>query len=186
MTVLIGLASVGVGWLAWTLTEYVVHRVGFHPASSGAVSRMIAAEHTRHHRDPAHTNLGLRVLGDVGVAVAGLPVAAALSLALGATIGVGAWAGWAGGYVIYETSHWRFHHRAPRNSRGLARRHHHLIHHAVDAASNYGVTVKWWDLVFGTRKHLSSIRVHQTIAPSWLVRRPTSYPALTVTDAAPP
>lgn len=175
MGMLTAVTALIVGWILWTLTEYVVHRFSFHRHSSTAVARIVAAEHTRHHRDPAHTNLALRLAGHLGITVAGAPVGLTLMWLTTPTVGLAAWLGWSGGYIAYEISHWRMHHLAPRTARGLARRRHHLAHHAMSASMNFGVTVRWWDLVFGTSTTPTSVRIPVPVAPRWLLDDPSRY-----------
>jgi sterol desaturase/sphingolipid hydroxylase (fatty acid hydroxylase superfamily) len=175
-----GIAAAASGWLLWTLTEYVMHRFSFHHSNDGPVRRTVAWEHSRHHRDPNRTNLALRLGGQVGVAALGVPFGIAFALATSTTLGVGLWIGWAGGYVIYETTHWRIHHRVPTSPTATRRRHHHLAHHAVNASVNFGVTVRWWDRTFGTVCEPPVVALPPSHAPSWLLEKPDDHGCLVV------
>ena len=178
MAMLTGTGALILGWIMWTLTEYGVHRFGFHHRGSIALARMVAAEHTHHHRDPGHTILMLRLAGHAGVAIAGAPVGLALVFWTTPALGLAAWLGWSGGYIVYEVSHWRMHHIAPRGARGLARRRHHLTHHAMTASVNFGVTVRWWDLAFGTVTVSTPAQIPALVAPQWLLENPSKYETL--------
>lgn len=166
---LIVLAAAAAGWVVWTFTEYAVHRWVFHHHPRRRVRTLAAWEHTRHHRAPLHTSLPLRLAGHVGVAALGLPVALTVAWLVSPSVGFGGWAGWAVGYVVYEVAHWRLHHRAPRSRRGLLARRHHYLHHGVDAATNFGVTVDWWDRAFATLTPSATVTVPEAHAAPWLL-----------------
>ncbi len=149
------IAATALGWVLWTGTEYVVHRGAFHPRSARtrpvlggrahrATIRLVAAEHRSHHREPLKTSLFLRLVGHLAVAAvsSGVPVMVRRREI---------WAGWVGftvGYSVYETMHWRIHHWPATVNE--ARVEHHRVHHEEATRSNFGVTVPWWDHVFGT------------------------------------
>ena len=172
---LVGIMSTGAGWFMWTLTEYLMHRWSFHHRNDGPLRRLVASEHTRHHREPNRTHLMLRLLGHAGVTGAGLLFGLLLAIVTSQLVGLWVWVGWASGYVIYETTHWRIHHRAPTSRAATRRRHHHLAHHSLNASSNFGVTVRWWDHVFGTSVEPDAVVVPPSHAPCWLVQNPDGH-----------
>ncbi len=148
--------SVLAGWGAWTLTEYVAHRWILHPHLRGPLAAALSAEHRMHHRDPMLTRPALRAAGHLTIwllALGGTYAGARLTTGdPPAAPVVGLAAGWALGYSVYELGHWRTHHRRSRPGPRRAIRRHHLIHHRDRTGVNYGVTVDWWDRVFGTRR----------------------------------
>lgn len=145
-----------VGWLAWTLGEYVLHRFGMHQMRGrGLMSR----EHLNHH---AHRDSILEkwFLSWTGVVLVGL--------ALGLVIHPGFGAGWVLGYGFYDLVHWRAHRRAPRSRYQRMVRRHHFHHHFGHPLVNHGVTWPVWDLVFGTYERPEVVRVPRRMAMVWL------------------
>lgn len=183
MTVLTFIAATLTGAALWTITEYVMHRFGFHHRGTNWLSRLIAAEHTRHHREPSKTNLGLRVAGHLMVAVAGLPFGIAVATVTTTLFGFTLWTTWALGYVAYEVGHWRLHHRPPTSRAGLRRRVHHMSHHGLNAATNFGVSFDWWDRVFSTTAPEGPVELADQIAPQWLRNDPLAYAPLALKDS---
>ncbi len=126
-----GLAlTFSLGWVAWTLMEYWLHRTLFHwvpPVSWGEQFHFVL--HGVHHdwyRDR------LRLV---------MPPAA--SLAVGAVMF---------GYLAYDMIHYYVHHGKPTTRVMLALRSHHSKHHHNPRfqEKKYGVSTTVWDHVFGT------------------------------------
>ncbi len=152
------------GWAAWTLTEYVAHRWVLHPRGRGRLATAASAEHRMHHRHPLATRLPLRITGHVALwtlALGSVSVVAPVVTGNGVPApALGFAVGWALGYSVYELGHWRTHHRSSQLRWRRDIRRHHLIHHRDPGGVNYGVTVDWWDRVFGThRAHNGGERV---------------------------
>jgi sterol desaturase/sphingolipid hydroxylase (fatty acid hydroxylase superfamily) len=130
------------GYAAWTLTEYLMHRFVFHHFP------VFTAMHLAHHQSP-HDLIGtptLLTLAAFAVLVfwptydfAGLEQASALS------------AGMMSGYLAYVSVHYIVHNVGSggwpwmKKLIRLHAVHHHDIHH------NFGVTTAFWDRVFGTQ-----------------------------------
>jgi sterol desaturase/sphingolipid hydroxylase (fatty acid hydroxylase superfamily) len=161
MTLLSCLLSATLGALAWTLSEYLIHRFDGHGA------RRLIPNHRHHHRDPQNYEIlptpwssffivvGLWTL--LGTVVAGL----LQGLVFGAAF--------VGAYRYYEVLHQRLHERAPRNSYGRWARKHHFYHHFHNPKLNHGVTTSLWDIVFGTHHPVQEpIRVPRKMAMPWL------------------
>lgn len=146
------------GWVAWSLLEYWLHRTLFHwipKASWGeAFHFYLHGVHHKWHQDK------LRLV---------MPPAVSLSLAVfffGLTWMVGAvaspwvsptwiWAFFAGlvfGYMFYDLMHYYLHHFKPHGRMMKALRHHHMAHHhnARFQEKKFGVSFTFWDHVFGT------------------------------------
>jgi len=137
------------GYLAWTLTEYWLHRLVFHFDPDHPVGHrlhwMIHGVHHDHPNDPmrlvmppsASIPLALIFIALYQVL---LPFAAACALS----------AGFFAGYLAYDMTHYYVHHRRPRGPIGRKLRELHMRHHFQDHERGYGVSAPWWDRVFGT------------------------------------
>jgi sterol desaturase/sphingolipid hydroxylase (fatty acid hydroxylase superfamily) len=129
------------GYMAWGLSEYAFHRWLYHQPHG-----MLGDGHRIHHEDPlvliampwfmtTTTVFGLWYLCSVMLR---LPFFAA------------GLAGWLAGSVWYGVVHHSHHHWAMRNLWLRKVRASHRIHHQFPEW-NFGVTMRLWDLVFGTR-----------------------------------
>ncbi len=134
-------ALFAIGWTAWTLTEYLMHRFVFHHFP------LFTAMHLAHHKEP-HELIGTPTIVTLAAfallvfwpmhAFAGLEQASALS------------AGMMSGYLAYVGVHYIVHNVGSGGLPWMKRLirlhavHHHDIHH------NFGVTTDIWDRVFGT------------------------------------
>ncbi len=54
------------------------------------------------------------------------------------------------GYLVYDISHYAFHHVNFKNKYWMMLKKHHMLHHYSDATKGYGVSSKLWDLIFGS------------------------------------
>lgn len=160
------LGSVLLGGLGWTLLEYLLHRFVFHERLLGPGP---ARPHLKHHAKvdwfmPARTKAGLAtgVMATIVVIAVASPWAASF-----AAFGCGLISGWLG----YEWLHRRIHVAAPFGAYGRWARRHHLAHHFGHAGKNHGVTSPIWDLVFGTYRAASTVRIPRLHASKfpWLL-----------------
>jgi sterol desaturase/sphingolipid hydroxylase (fatty acid hydroxylase superfamily) len=137
--------------LAWTLFEYVFHRLVFHlDGYFPNTARFCFMMHGSHHLDPG--DAGRRLTPPV----VSLPIFAAVLglafLAFGRDGGVIFGGAFGLAYVAYDVTHYGCHEwRLPGPIWAYLKRHH-LAHHFVDDARNFGVTSPLWDWVFGTRR----------------------------------
>jgi sterol desaturase/sphingolipid hydroxylase (fatty acid hydroxylase superfamily) len=125
------------GVLAWTMIEYLLHRLAFHGF----------APHCEHHAAPTDpvfivSPLWLSLLASA-VLLAAFSLAAG-SLAAGASILAGVIAG----YLAYELIHLRIHSPAAGGPILRALRKRHYYHHFANDQVCYGVTSPFWDWVF--------------------------------------
>jgi sterol desaturase/sphingolipid hydroxylase (fatty acid hydroxylase superfamily) len=137
------LAACGAGLVAWTLLEYVLHRIALH--------RMpyFSPMHGLHHAAPlaligTPSWISMSVLGSVFL----LPAwwCFGFNAADGLLVGVML------GYWWYGVVHHVIHHRSNASSPAYFKelRAWHMRHHYSPLGGNFGVTTSVWDRVFGT------------------------------------
>jgi sterol desaturase/sphingolipid hydroxylase (fatty acid hydroxylase superfamily) len=135
-----GLSWVGLfvlGWVAWTFAEYWIHRSVLHWFYWDSV-------HMRHHDHPRElSRFPLWQVPSYFLAIYG--VVWGLSHLAGSNP-TPVFAGIVLGWVMFFVMHHVMHH-APSLLPNFSIRHnaHHKLTHM-----NYGITVDWWDRVFGT------------------------------------
>ena len=162
MTFLTFLITALLGSLAWTLTEYLVHRFDGHGF------RRLIPSHLLHHQDPLNYEV-------IHTPKSTLLLVIAIWTGLGALAG-----GWLHAlifgtafvlaYRYYEWLHDTLHESEPSNWYGRWARRHHFFHHFHDPRMNHGVTTSLWDVVFGTYHPVSEpIRVPRKLAMPWLL-----------------
>ena len=136
------LAAFGISVAAWTLLEYVLHRVVFHHFP------IVREMHYEHHlQETASTGTPLWISLAAIVALAFLP----LWLLAGFPLASAASAGLMSGYLWYVCTHHALHRWHPAHTGYLYRlKRRHALHHHVDGHSNFGVTTSFWDRVFRT------------------------------------
>ena len=137
------------GYVFWTLTEYWLHRLVFHfEPEKGIGARLHWIIHGVHHD---HPNDPMRLVMPPSVSV---PLAAVFYGAFVLVMGPGAAqlfaAGFLGGYLAYDMTHYHVHHHSPRTRAGKVLRELHMRHHFQDDTRGFGVSAPFWDYVFGT------------------------------------
>lgn len=138
LSVASGFAGLG----AWTLFEYLIHRLLHDGLGRPRDS------HLAHHQAPAAIEVERSSLSTLLIAAI---VAIILVSGLGATVGGGALAGLLTGYLSFIVVHHAVHRRTiyPTSLLHAARRRHSLHHYR--GPGNYGVVTSFWDVVFSTR-----------------------------------
>jgi sterol desaturase/sphingolipid hydroxylase (fatty acid hydroxylase superfamily) len=137
---LVALACVAIGGGAWTIAEYGVHRWLYHTRRS-----LWRVGHAMHHESPE------LLIGLPWFATAGL-VGTCWYL-VGYTLRMGGLASGLAGFLTAFAIHGILHHShhhwilGPAWCRSL-RVHHHIHHYSP--STNFGVTTRFWDDVFGT------------------------------------
>ena len=166
-----GLTVVATAFVAgagmWTFAEYVLHRFAMHHLHGrGIMSR----EHLEHHvTSQWHFDVN-HILSWTGMLLVGFGGFAPLvAWASSWTLGIALATGWAVGYFHYEIRHALSHLRNPqsRYTRWVAR--HHFHHHFGHPMSNHGVSVPWWDQVFGTYERPTRVRVPRRLVLPWML-----------------
>lgn len=137
----------GLGWLTWTLTEYIIHRFLYHTYGGPEwLKRIRDRGHWQHHRHPKDPYcLAMPVVMSLLIAGVFLGVAW-FFLHMGALV---FWAGMVWGYLVYLWFHYAQHrYSRVRFFKKLWR--HHVLHHYKNPDANFGVSTRLWDIVFGT------------------------------------
>jgi dihydroceramide fatty acyl 2-hydroxylase len=137
------------GYALWTLLEYWLHRIVFHfEPEDGIGARLHWIIHGVHHD---HPNDPMRLVMPPAVS---LPLAALFFgifyAAFGPHLSPGVTAGFLGGYLVYDMTHFYVHHGHPRSRITRLLRERHMRHHFQDDTRGFGVSAPYWDNVFGT------------------------------------
>jgi len=140
-----GILAFALGIVFWTFLEYVIHRFLLHKKG---IHNPATDEHMRHHREGGYFAPFWKKLiaACVFFTTTTLLTSLTFDLLYGALFSMGT----AGMFILYEVTHERLHAKAPLIGYGLIIRKHHFYHHFGDPRKNHGVTVRFWDRVFGT------------------------------------
>ena len=166
-TVLLAGAGFVLGTQVWFLFEYLLHRFAMHHLhGKGIMSR----EHLLHHVAAGWTFSTTHLLSWAGMLLVGwlawFPLGwVTVSMAFGISLAIG----WSFGYFFYEYVHAQAHLSAPRNRYQRRLRTHHFHHHFGHPMSNHGVTIRFWDRVFGTLQEPDQVRVPRRMAQPWML-----------------
>ena len=144
-----GLGLLLAGLLAWTLTEYLLHRYLFHYSGPRAWQRrMHFVIHGVHHDFPQDSDRLVMPLG------ASIPMGVLFYIAFRALLGPifvdPLFIGFGIGYLAYDGTHYAIHHFRMSSRWGRWIKRHHMIHHHTGAHARWGVSSPLWDWVFGT------------------------------------
>lgn len=137
------------GLAVWTVTEYMLHRFVFHwelPGKWGQKIHFIF--HGVHHDYPSDSK---RL---VMVPTVSIPLAALFYFLfkwiLGVDLAAPFFSGFITGYLFYDMTHYAVHHFNLKSKFWLDLKHHHMLHHYSESDRGFGVSSKFWDLVFRT------------------------------------
>ena len=146
------------GGFAWTLLEYLLHRLLFHWRPNNTTLRHVVSHlHLQHHADPRDpTKIFTPPLSALFVFLIFFAVCNQLLPIAAVPVFLG---GLLLGYMAYEYLHYAIHHATLPTvwGRGCQRRHLAHHHHCPDA--NFGVTNDFWD---GLLRSRHDGRVHDT------------------------
>ena len=137
------------GYAFWTLSEYWIHRGIFHfEPEEGFGARLHWIIHGVHHD---HPNDPLRLVMPPAVSV---PLSSLFVLGFWAVLGSPHFlpfsAGFLGGYLAYDMTHYALHHHKPKTRMGKRLRELHMRHHFQDHTTGFGISAPYWDRFFGT------------------------------------
>lgn len=138
-----------VGICVWTLTEYVLHRFIFHwqpPGKLGARIHFIF--HGVHHDYPSDSKR-LVMVPTVSIPLASL-FYFLFYLIFGSANVNPFFMGFISGYLFYDMTHYAIHHYNFKSKFWLELKQHHMLHHYKDMHNGYGVSSKFWDIIFRT------------------------------------
>lgn len=129
------------GFFAWGFSEYAFHRWAYHQERG-----VFGAGHRLHHQEEkGYVAMPWFISGLVMFGV--WCVFARVLNIPGASEVLG---GWMAGFVLYSWMHHAVHHWKPRGSWMRRMAAYHRVHHRFPAY-NYGVTMRLWDTLLGTR-----------------------------------
>lgn len=136
------------GLFIWTITEYILHRFVFHwqpPGKWGAKIHFWV--HGVHHEYPNDSKrLVMPPLMSIPLAIVHYWL---FSLALGSYVDP-FFSGFLTGYLMYDMLHYAIHHASIAHPIFQDLKKHHMLHHFQDPHRGYGVSSKFWDIVFRT------------------------------------
>ena len=137
------------GLAVWTITEYLLHRYIFHyyPSSKWG-QRLHFIFHGVHHDYPSDS-MRLVMVPSISIPLAALFYFLFYKL-LGHVYVFPFFAGFLTGYLFYDMTHYAVHHFNLKSKFWMELKHHHMLHHYQDAHNGYGVSSKFWDLIFKT------------------------------------
>jgi len=137
------------GLVVWSFTEYILHRFVFHfVPTSGWGKQIHFMFHGIHHDYPNDsTRLVMPPIVSIPLAVFFYFLFRTI---LGSQFLPPFFAGFISGYLIYDLSHYAFHHFSLHGKLSLYLKQQHMRHHYMDPDGNYGVSSPLWDFVFGT------------------------------------
>jgi sterol desaturase/sphingolipid hydroxylase (fatty acid hydroxylase superfamily) len=145
------------GILTWTLLEYVIHRYLFHYQPKTRVGKLMHfIIHGVHHDYPNDaTRLVMPPVLSIPLAV----VFYILFTLFFRNVAPAISAGFAFGYVCYDSIHYATHHFAMK--RGALRwlKEYHLRHHYRDDHAGFGVSSPLWDYIFRTTRKPDDTRL---------------------------
>jgi sterol desaturase/sphingolipid hydroxylase (fatty acid hydroxylase superfamily) len=138
------------GIVAWTLTEYWLHRTFFHwepDAKWGPTMHFFV--HGVHHKWPRDK---YRLVMPPAVSITLFFGFLAIWWLLLGDYGLAFHAGFVVGYMAYDLTHYYVHHGKPKLTYFKKLRRHHMSHHFNDKykEARFGVSTRIWDRVFGT------------------------------------
>ena len=137
-----------VGYIIWGFSEYVFHRWIYHQPEG-----IFGDGHRIHHEQ----DLVLIAMPWFLTTAAVFGLWYLISVKLQFPFFSGCLAGWLAGFVWYSVVHHSHHHWNIESHWMRKLKAYHRIHHQFPDC-NYGVTMRFWDVVFGTRHHRSETR----------------------------
>lgn len=154
------------GLVVWTFTEYNLHRFVFHWVPPGKLGKKIHFMFHGVHHDYPGDSYRLVMVPPVSVPLA-LLFYFSFKFLLGLTFGdeeliAPFFVGFVIGYLCYDMGHYALHHANFKSKFFLELKQHHMIHHYQDPDHGFGVSTKFWDLVYRTtfkRKSAAPVEV---------------------------
>lgn len=157
------------GLLVWTFTEYNLHRFVFHWVPPGEFGKKVNFMfHGVHHAYP-RDSYRLVMVPPVSLPLAFL-FYFSFRFLLGKIFGdehlvAPFFVGLVTGYLFYDMTHYALHHVNFKSRFWLELKQHHMIHHYQEPHNGFGVTTKFWDLIYRTtfkKKHEGPVTVEES------------------------
>ena len=149
LNVLYALLLVMAGLALWTFTEYNLHRFFFHWMPPGKIGEKVNfILHGVHHAYP-RDSMRLVMVPAISIPLA-LGFYFIFVTLFGQAYTAPLFSGLVTGYLFYDMTHYAVHHANLRSPFWLELKQHHMAHHYNDSDHGYGVTTKFWDIVFRT------------------------------------
>ena len=142
-----------VGFLTWTITEYMMHRYVFHYEPKHPVLKWVwYLIHGVHHEQPqCKTRLVMPPILSIPLALLFFGLFYGAGVLLRAPLGVApAFAGFVTGYLAYDMLHYAEHHLSMKWGALKFLKRYHLLHHFKTPEDRFGVSSPLWDVIFGT------------------------------------
>ncbi|MES2621088.1 MAG: sterol desaturase family protein [Bacteroidota bacterium] len=142
------------GLLVWTFTEYNLHRFLFHWMPPGEIGKKVNFMFHGVHHDYPRDSYRLVMVPPVSVPLAIL-FYFSFQFMLGKIFGnenlvAPFFVGFVIGYLFYDMTHYALHHVNFKSKFWLELKQHHMIHHYQDPHNGFGVSTKFWDLIYRT------------------------------------
>jgi len=158
MGVLSTIITILLGVFFWTLSEYFLHRFIFHGEETWLPDKKWAylthfLLHGIHHAFPQDR---YRLVFPIvpGYCLLMLAYAPFLDTVFPACMAPAMKCGTALGYITYDLIHYFTHHASPKSGYFKSVKVYHMQHHYRNGELGYGVSSKFWDLVFRTELKL--------------------------------
>ncbi len=134
-----------IGWLLWTISEYLIHRFAFHFKSKKKVLKLVQfLLHGVHHSHP-HNTLIIPLFFRAGILIKSYLLFSVLPAIIFAPV----YSGYLSGMLSYLFIHWAIHKGYCKKLLSIQYKLHYW-HHYKNQHSAYGVTLPLWDYFFGT------------------------------------
>lgn len=147
LSILVILSYFLVGFILFTLAEYLIHRFLYHLPSVYEEGAIAYAFHGIHHKFPKDKKrLVMPPVASVLIAALILTI----NYLLWGAIGIPFTAGFLFGYAAYLSVHYVVHRYKPPKNFLKTLWIHHSIHHYKEDDKAFGVSSPLWDYVFGT------------------------------------
>lgn len=137
------------GLAVWTFTEYNLHRFVFHWMPPGKIGRQIHFMFHGVHHDYPRDSKRLVMVPAVSMPLA-LLFYFTFNFILGSVYVSPFFVGFVIGYLFYDMTHYALHHANFKSRFWLELKQHHMIHHYHDPDNGFGVSTKFWDMVYQT------------------------------------
>jgi sterol desaturase/sphingolipid hydroxylase (fatty acid hydroxylase superfamily) len=142
------------GIAIWTFTEYNLHRFVFHWMPPGKLGKKIHFMFHGVHHDYPRDSYRLVMVPPISVPLAIL-FYFTFQFLLGQVFDdpnlvAPFFVGFVIGYLFYDMTHYALHHANFKSKFWLELKQHHMIHHYQDPHNGFGVSTKFWDLIYRT------------------------------------